>query len=197
MFNSVTVDVEEYFHVEAFAGNIDPKSWGDFESRVERSVDRILQLFQNYGTKGTFFILGWIAERRPALVRKIVDAGHEIACHGFGHQRIHRQTPEQFRQDIRMARNLLTELAGKPVRCYRAPSFSVTKTTLWALDVLAEEGFSIDSSIFPVRHDLYGMPDGKRFPYWETTPGGKRILNFRLRQFDCPITIGQLEAADT
>lgn len=178
MLNAISVDVEEYFHVEAFAGTIDPKSWGDFESRVERSVDRILELFQNHGTRGTFFILGWIAERQPGLVTKIADAGHEIGCHGFGHQRIHRQTPEQFRQDIRRARSLLTELARKPVRCYRAPSFSVTKTTLWALDVLAEESLDIDSSIFPVIHDLYGMPGGKRFPYWETTPGGKRIFEF-------------------
>jgi polysaccharide deacetylase family protein (PEP-CTERM system associated) len=178
MLNAISVDVEEYFHVEAFAGKIDPKSWGDFESRVERSVERILGLFQKNETRGTFFILGWIAERQPGLVRKIAWAGHEIGCHGFGHQRIHRQTPDQFRQDIRQARNLLAELTGQPVRCYRAPSFSVTKTTLWALDILAEEGFSIDSSIFPVVHDLYGMPGGKRFPYWETTPGGKRIYEF-------------------
>ena len=178
MLNAITVDVEEYFHVEAFAGCIDPKSWGNFESRVERSVDIILRLLQNHGTRGTFFILGWIAERRPGLVRRIAEAGHEIGCHGFGHQRIHRQTQDQFRQDIQRARKVLTELAQNPVVCYRAPSFSITKTTLWALDVLAEEGFEIDSSIFPVRHDLYGIPDGKRFPYLETTPGGKRIFEF-------------------
>lgn len=178
MLNVISVDVEEYFQVEAFAGIIDPKSWGNFESRVERSVDVVLRLLQDHGTSATFFILGWVAERRPGLVRKIADAGHEIGCHGFGHQRIHRQTPDQFRQDIRKSRDLLTNLACKPVRCYRAPSFSVTKTTLWALDVLAEEGFSIDSSIFPVRHDLYGMPGARRFPYWETTPGGMRIFEF-------------------
>jgi len=178
MLNAISVDVEEYFHVEAFADSIDPKSWGDYESRVERSVDRILQLFQRYETRSTFFILGWIAERRPELVRRIADAGHEIGCHGFSHQRIHRQTPDLFRQDIRRARTVLAELARRPVSCYRAPSFSVTESTRWALDALAEEGFTIDSSIFPVRHDLYGMPGGKRFPYWENTPGGKRIFEF-------------------
>ena len=136
------------------------------------------RLFRRHGASGTFFILGWIAERRPGLVRKIADAGHEIGCHGFGHQRIHRQTADQFRQDIRKSLSLLTELAGKPVCCYRAPSFSVTKPTLWALDVLAEEGFSVDSSIFPVRHDLYGMPGAERFPHWETTPKGKPIFEF-------------------
>ncbi len=178
MLNAISVDVEEYFHVEAFAGRMDPQSWGKFESRVERSVDSILKLFQVHDTKATFFILGWIAERRPGLVRAIAGAGHEIGCHGYGHQRIHRQTKEQFREDIRRSAGLLADLAGKPVRCYRAPSFSVTGTTLWALDVLAEEKFDVDSSIFPVRHDLYGMPGGKRFPYWETTPGGKQIFEF-------------------
>lgn len=178
MLNAISVDVEEYFHVEAFAGKIDPKSWEDFESRSGRSIDRILRLFQKYETRGTFYILGWIAERQPDMVRKIAAAGHEIGCHGFGHQRIHRQTPDQFRQDVMRSRNRLAELAGKPIHCYRAPSFSITKETLWALDVLAEEEFTIDSSIFPVRHDLYGMPGGRRFPYWENTPGGKRIFEF-------------------
>ncbi len=178
MLNAISVDVEEYFHVEAFAGKIDPKSWEDFESRSGRSIDRILRLFQKYETRGTFYILGWIAERQPDMVRKIAAAGHEIGCHGFGHQRIHRQTPDQFRQDVMRSRNRLAELAGKSIHCYRAPSFSITKETLWALDVLAEEEFTIDSSIFPVRHDLYGMPGGRRFPHWENTPGGKRIFEF-------------------
>ncbi len=178
MLNAISVDVEEYFHVEAFADTIDPGSWGSFESRVERSVDRILQLFQNQATTGTFFILGWVAKHLPHLVRKIDAAGHEIGCHGFGHQRIQRQTPDQFRQDIRKASNLLSQLVQKPVRCYRAPSFSITKSTLWALDILIEEGFLIDSSIFPVRHDLYGIPDGDRFPHWEITSGGGRIFEF-------------------
>ncbi len=178
MLNAISVDVEEYFHVEAFAGKIDPKSWEDFESRSGRSIDRILRLFQKYETRGTFYILGWIAERQPDMVRKIAAAGHEIGCHGFGHQRIHRQTPDQFRQDVMRSRNRLAELAGKPIHCYRAPSFSITKETLWALDVLAEEEFTIDSSIFPVRHDLYGMPGGRRFPHWENTPGGNRLFEF-------------------
>jgi polysaccharide deacetylase family protein (PEP-CTERM system associated) len=176
--NAISVDVEEYFHVEAFASCIDPKTWGSLESRVEKSVDRILQLFQEHTTQGTFFILGWVAERHPGLVRKIADAGHEIGCHGYGHQRIHKQNSEQFRQDIRVALRQLTELAQVTVRCYRAPSFSVTRPTLWALDILAEEGFAIDSSIFPIRHDLYGLPEEERFPHWKRCPGGRRLLEF-------------------
>jgi polysaccharide deacetylase family protein (PEP-CTERM system associated) len=178
MLNAISVDVEEYFHVEAFAGSIDPKSWPSFESRIGESIDRILHLFQSSGTCATFFVLGRVAERFPSIVRKIAEAGHEIGCHGFDHQRIHRQTPDQFRQDIRAVRRLLMSLVEKPVRCYRAPSFSITKNTLWALDVLAEEGFGIDSSIFPVKHDLYGIPGANRFAHWITTPGGKRIFEF-------------------
>jgi polysaccharide deacetylase family protein (PEP-CTERM system associated) len=178
MLNAISVDVEEYFQVEAFAGAIDAKSWSTCESRVERSIDRILDLFQNNSTKGTFFILGWIAERFPSIVRRIAESGHEIGCHGFGHQRIQRQTPDQFRQDIQSARNLLTSIVHKPVHCYRAPSFSIAKPTLWALDILVEEGFRIDSSIFPIRHDLYGMPDGDRFTHWEVSPAGRRIFEF-------------------
>lgn len=178
VLNAISVDVEEYFHVEAFAGEINPKSWDAFESRVERSIDRILRLFEEHNTRGTFFILGCVARLHPGLVRKIADAGHEIGSHGHDHQRIQRQTPDQFRQDIRMARDRLTELVQRPVRCYRAPSFSIVKSTLWALDILVEEGFKIDSSIFPVRHDLYGMPDGARFPHWHATPGGSGIFEF-------------------
>ena len=178
LLNAISVDVEEYFHVEAFAGRIDPKSWTAYESRVEASMDRILDLFQSNSAKGTFFVLGWIAERFPSIVKRIAESGHEIGCHGYDHQRIQRQTPDQFRQDIQSARNLLTALVQKPIHCYRAPSFSITKSTLWALDVLAEEGFRIDSSIFPLRHDLYGMPDGNRFTHWRTVPGGNRVFEF-------------------
>ena len=178
MLNALTVDVEEHFQVEAFAERIAPSSWESNESRVERNVDRILGILHSYNATATFFVLGWVAERFPDLLRTIADAGHEIGCHGFNHHRIHRLTPDQFREDIRKARHLLADIAQKPVVCYRAPSFSITNTTIWALDILAEEGFGIDSSIFPIRHDLYGIPNGERFPHWKTTPRGYRLFEF-------------------
>ena len=163
--NALTVDVEDYFHVEAFASAILPADWSMYTPRVENNVERVLELFNRYQTKATFFILGWVAEKFPRLTRQIADAGHEIGCHGFFHQHIRRQSPEQFREDVRCARQLLMEQTSMPVYCYRAPSFSITNETLWALDILAQEGFRIDSSIFPARHDLYGIPDAPRFPY--------------------------------
>lgn len=163
--NALTVDVEDYFHVEAFASSILPTDWSKYTPRVENNVERVLELFNRYQTKATFFILGWVAEKFPRMTRQIVDEGHEIGCHGFFHQHIRRQSPEQFREDVRHARQLLMDQAGMPVYCYRAPSFSITNETLWALDILAQEGFRIDSSIFPARHDLYGIPNAPRFPY--------------------------------
>jgi polysaccharide deacetylase family protein (PEP-CTERM system associated) len=167
ILNAFSIDVEDYFHVEAFASQISPNDWGTFDCRVERNVDVILEILEKYNSKATFFILGCVAKAYPFLVQKIADAGHEIGCHGFAHQHIRRQTPEQFRQDVKTARSCLMDQVQKPVFCYRAPSFSVTEATIWALDVLAEEGFKIDSSIFPVRHDLYGIPDAVRFPHWK------------------------------
>jgi polysaccharide deacetylase family protein (PEP-CTERM system associated) len=167
MLNAFSIDVEDYFHVEAFASRIPPDSWQSFECRVERNVELILEILGKHQTKATFYILGWVAESYPLLARKIADAGHEIGCHGYAHQHILRQTPDQFRQDVRAARQCLMDQVQQPVHCYRAPSFSVTKKTLWALDILAEEGFRIDSSIFPVRHDLYGIPEADRFPHWK------------------------------
>jgi polysaccharide deacetylase family protein (PEP-CTERM system associated) len=165
MLNALSIDVEDYFHVEAFASRISRDDWRSFESRVEKNVNIILDLLEKYQSKATFYILGWVAELFPPLIRKIADAGHEIGCHGYAHQHIRRQTPDQFRQDIRRARQCLMDQVQRTVYCYRAPSFSITAATLWALDVLAEEGFKIDSSIFPVRHDLYGIPDADRFPH--------------------------------
>ena len=166
MLNALSVDVEDYFHVEAFASRISPEDWHRHDLRVEKNVDLTLEILEKYRSKATFFILGWVAEAVPQLVRRIADAGHEIGCHGYGHQHIRRQNPEQFRHDVRRACKHLVDLIQRPVYCYRAPSFSVTGDTLWALDILAEEGFKIDSSIFPVRHDLYGIPDSDRFPHW-------------------------------
>jgi polysaccharide deacetylase family protein (PEP-CTERM system associated) len=173
MLNVLSVDVEDYFHVEAFASRVSPQDWGSFEPRVERNVDRVLELFVRHRVQATFFVLGWVARRFPRLVGNIASAGHEIGCHGFGHQHLEKLTREQFREDIRAARQCLSEQARQPVVAYRAPSFSVTRRSLWALDVLAEEGFEIDSSIFPVRHDLYGIPGAPRFLHWRD-----RILEF-------------------
>lgn len=173
-----SVDVEDYFQVEAFASHIRYEQWNTFTPRVERNVVRILELMDIYKAKGTFFVLGWVAERFPNLIRQIAQAGHEIGCHSHEHKRIHVLSPEGFRSDLRQAKSLLEDQVQQPVRCYRAPSFSVVSQTMWALDVLAEEGITVDSSIFPIVHDIYGVPGVKRFPYWHTTAAGSKIFEF-------------------
>jgi polysaccharide deacetylase family protein (PEP-CTERM system associated) len=178
MLNALTIDVEDYFQVEAFRSHVRYEEWDAYPSRVERNVDRILPLLDETGTKATFFVLGWVAQRFPALVPKIAAAGHEVACHGYAHQRVHSQTPKQFRLDVRRAREQLRDQAQQLVNCYRAPSFSIVRQTMWAIDVLAEEGFLFDSSMFPVRHDLYGIPDGQRFPHWIRTSAGRTLFEF-------------------
>jgi polysaccharide deacetylase family protein (PEP-CTERM system associated) len=163
--NALTVDVEDYYQVEAFADVIGREDWRQWESRVERNTHRLLDLFARHDAKGTFFILGWIAERHPNLVREVSGAGHEIACHGHDHQLIRTQSPAVFRADIRRAKQVLEDVIGCSVLGYRAPTYSVTTATLWALDVLIEEGFEYDSSIFPIHHDRYGIPQAERFPH--------------------------------
>ena len=163
--NALTVDVEDYFQVSALAPHIARAEWERIPCRAERNVDRILELLAESGARATFFTLGWIAERHPAIVRRIVAAGHELASHGYAHLRIHEQTREEFAQDIRRAKALLEDLGGSAVRGYRAPSFSVGRTTLWAFDCIAEAGYRYSSSVYPIRHDHYGMPDAPRFPY--------------------------------
>lgn len=163
--NAMTVDVEDYFQVQAFAGLIDPASWDSIPCRVEANTDRILTQFAAAGVVATFFTLGWVAERYPQIVRRIVAAGHELASHGYAHQRADGQTPEVFRADVRRARGLLEDLGGVAVIGYRAPTFSIGARNQWAYDVLAEEGHRYSSSVYPVRHDLYGSPDAPRFPY--------------------------------
>lgn len=175
--NALTVDVEEYFQVEAFADKIPVEHWADWDSRVERNTHRLLDLFAKFGVKGTFFILGWVAKHHPGLIREISLAGHEIACHGYFHRLIRNQRREDFREDIRAAKMLLEEITGRPVEGYRAPTYSITIQTLWALEILVEEGFRYDSSIFPVHHDRYGIPDAKRFPYVVRSAAGE-ILEF-------------------
>jgi polysaccharide deacetylase family protein (PEP-CTERM system associated) len=172
MVNVLSVDVEDYFHVEAFAPYIRYEQWKLFAPRVERNVDRILELFGKYQAKGTFFVLGWVAERFPGVVRSIVRAGHEIGSHGYAHKRLHEMTPADFRADLRKAAAVLEDQAQYRVRCYRAPSFSIVHNTMWAFEVLAEEGVSVDSSVFPVRHDLYGVPEAQRHFHWMKTAHG-------------------------
>jgi polysaccharide deacetylase family protein (PEP-CTERM system associated) len=171
--NAMTVDVEDYFHVSAFDDVVPRERWPAMESRVVRNTERLLDLFAQFNVHGTFFVLGWVAERHPALVRAIVSRGHELASHGYAHRLVYGQAPEVFRDDVRRARALLEDAAGTRVRGYRAPSFSVTRRSLWALDVLLEEGYSYDASIFPIRHDRYGIPDAPRWPHAISTPRGE------------------------
>jgi polysaccharide deacetylase family protein (PEP-CTERM system associated) len=163
--NALTVDVEDYFQVEAFAENAPREDWLQWDSRIERNTDRLIELFAAHHVSATFFILGWVAEHHPRVVRRIAEAGHEIACHGYDHRMICSQTPADFRQDVRRAKMLLEDISGDDVTGYRAPTYSITSKTLWALEILTEEGFRYDSSIFPIRHDRYGIPGAERFPH--------------------------------
>jgi len=161
----MTVDVEDYFQVYAFFHCIPRENWDRYACRVEANVGRILEQFATAGVSATFFTLGWIAERHPAMVRRIVDAGHELASHGYDHRRVDAMDPAAFRTDLRRTRAILEDTGGVAVRGYRAPTFSIGKTTPWAFDIIAEEGHRYSSSVNPVRHDNYGMPDAPRAPY--------------------------------
>ena len=165
MNNYLTIDVEEYFQVSAFERNVKVDDWEKLESRVVNNTGRILDILAEFDTKATFFIVGWVAEKHPQLVRSIQKAGHLIGCHSYLHRKVYTLTPEQFREDTKRARELLEDVAGQPVVGYRAPSYSITKKSIWALEILAELGFRYDSSIFPIIHDNYGIPDSPRFPY--------------------------------
>ena len=165
MRNAMTIDVEDYFQVSAFAPHIARDSWDSQPCRVERNVERILALLAAHDTHATFFTLGWIAERYPQLVRAIVDQGHELASHGYGHQRASDLSREQFRDDITRAKGLLEDIGGVAVRGYRAPSFSIGSRNLWALETLREAGHVYSSSIYPIAHDHYGMPEAPRFAF--------------------------------
>ena len=163
--NALTIDVEDYFQVSAFAPHIARADWDLRECRVERNVHTILDMLDAHATHATFFTLGWIAERYPALVREIVARGHELASHGHGHQRASDLTPAEFRDDVVRAKRILEDLCSTEVRGYRAPSFSIGTGNLWAFDVLAEAGYRYSSSVYPIRHDHYGMPDSPRFAH--------------------------------
>lgn len=163
--NALTIDVEDYFQVSAFAPHIERSAWDTTPCRIERNIDRVLNLLNQGGAKATFFTLGWLAQRYPRLVRDLVAQGHEVASHGQAHLRASDQSPKEFAEDIRRAKQVLEDVAGVEVRGYRAPSFSIGKNNLWAFDCIADAGYRYSSSVYPVRHDHYGMPDAPRFPY--------------------------------
>jgi len=163
--NAMSIDVEDYFHVSVFDGIVPRSSWADMESRVVSNTDRLLDIFDEFEVRSTFFVLGWVGERHPQLVKRIAERGHEVASHGYAHRLVYDQTRAAFRDDVRRAKLLLEDASGRPVVGYRAPSYSITPRSLWALDVLIEEGYQYDSSIFPIRHDRYGIPVSDRRPY--------------------------------
>jgi polysaccharide deacetylase family protein (PEP-CTERM system associated) len=186
----LSVDVEDYFQVEAFANEVPRGTWEDWPSRVVQNTRKILNLFERHNAKGTFFFLGWVANRFPGLVREVRAQGHELACHSYWHRRVCSLSPSEFREDVRISKNAIEQAAGVPVYGYRAPSWSINEESLWALDILAEEGFLYDSSIYPIHHDLYGIPASPRFAYIHQCDGGiqltevppptVRVLGFNL-----------------
>ncbi len=178
--NAFTVDVEDYFHVAALSSAIPRDSWSSRELRVEANTDRLLGVLAEREVRATFFVLGWVAERTPTLVRRIAAAGHEVACHGYSHKLVYRQTPAEFREETVRAKGCLEDTLGHGVFGYRAASFSVTRQSLWALDVLIDLGFRYDSSIFPIHHDLYGIPGATPEPHRVTAPSGRTLAEFPM-----------------
>lgn len=176
----MTVDVEDYFHVAALAGSIDRATWDEREYRAEQSTRRLLDLFERSNLHATFFVLGWVARRSPDLIREIARRGHEVASHGMSHKLVFNQTPEEFRSETVESKALLEDIIGAPVLGYRASTYSITRRSLWALDILKEAGFAYDSSIFPIRHDTYGIPDAPQIPSRIPTPKGESIVEFPM-----------------
>ena len=199
MLNLLTIDIEDYFQVYALSKVIQYEDWGNYQCRIERNTDRLLEILDHSiqhptlnthhsefkpptsaltpptAIHATFFVLGWIAERYPGLIRRIKEAGHEIACHGYAHQLVYSQSRDEFREDIRRSKAILENIIGSEVIGYRAPSYSITDQSLWAFETLVEEGFKYDSSIFPIRHDFYGMPNAPRFPFIISLNGNSNV----------------------
>ena len=178
MTHILSVDVEDYFQVEAFAGSVARDSWNQWPSRVVANTQRVLDLFDEHNAKATFFFVGWVAGRFPHLAREVQSRGHELACHSYWHRTVYSLSRDEFRTDTRLAKRIIEDAAGVEVRGYRAPSWSITKSCLWALDILAEEGFIYDSSIYPIHHDLYGVPGAKRFQYTHVCGNGLELREF-------------------
>jgi polysaccharide deacetylase family protein (PEP-CTERM system associated) len=189
--NAMTIDVEDYFHVEAFASTIDRKDWDHLPQRVERNTERILDILAESDAQATFFVLGWIAQRHPALVRRIVADGHELASHGFNHMRIDRLSPEEFRADVQQSKRVLEDASGVAVRGYRAPTFSISRNSTWAHAILLEEGYRYSSSVYPRKHDLYGSPGAPRTPF-APLPGFVEVplTTIRIFRVDVPASGG-------
>jgi polysaccharide deacetylase family protein (PEP-CTERM system associated) len=193
--NGLTVDVEEHFQVSAFEGVVRRADWETFPSRVEANTDRLLDLMDAAEVRATFFVLGWVGERRPALVRRIAERGHEIASHGYSHRLIYNQPREQFRSELELSRKILQDASGQPVEGHRAASFSIRRENLWALDAIVEAGFTYDSSLFPVRHDRYGIPGAPRRPHRLRAPEGGTLVELppstiRLGRWTLPVAGG-------
>ena len=180
--NAMSVDVEDYFQVSAFEKHVTKQLWNKLEHRVENNTNKILDIFSDVDVKATFFILGWIAERYPSLVKRIVDEGHEVASHGYEHTRVINQSQGEFREDIIKTKNILENLSGTEVKGYRAASYSICKSNLWALEILAETGHKYSSSIYPIKHDLYGIPDAPRFAFRPNGDDG--ILEIPITTFE-------------
>jgi polysaccharide deacetylase family protein (PEP-CTERM system associated) len=172
ILNAFTVDVEDYFQVSGFEKDIRREDWDRYDCRVVENTRRIMELLQRHDVRATFFVLGWIAERYPKLVREIHTAGHEIGSHGYWHRLIYQQTPAEFRDDLRRSRGVLEDAIGQRVVAYRAASFSITQQSLWALQIIVEEGFQVDSSVFPIHHDRYGIPGAEPRLHRLETPAG-------------------------
>lgn len=178
LVNAFTVDVEDYFHVAALSAAISRERWESLPQRVEGNTNRLLDLLDETNTKATFFVLGWVAQRFPELIREVARRGHEVASHGFSHQLVYSQSEQEFRSETLRSKGTLEDLLGAAVIGYRAASYSITKKSLWALDILSEAGFLYDSSIFPVHHDRYGVPDAPRRPHVLQTPAGNSLVEF-------------------
>ena len=189
--NVVSVDVEDYFHAEAFSGVMDSSRWERQTSRVEVNTRRLLELLAALNVHATFFVLGWVADRFPGLVRDIAAGGHELGCHSYWHRLIYKLQPAEFREDTRRAKDVIEQISGQTVNVYRAPTYSVVDRSVWAFEILAELGFSYDSSIYPIHHDRYGMPDAPRAPFRFQTPSGPMtefpLTTFRLAGHNMPV----------
>ena len=181
--NVLTIDVEDYFHVAALAKSIKPEDWDAISPRVSTNIHQLLDLFDEKNVKATHFVLGWVAERFPELIREIDNRGHEVASHGYSHQLVYTQTPALFKAETRDSKNLLEDIIGKPIQGYRAASYSITRKSLWALDTLAELGFKYDSSIFPITHDRYGITGSPEFPHVLETPNKNTLVEYPLSTF--------------
>ncbi|MCG7992584.1 MAG: DUF3473 domain-containing protein [Candidatus Thiodiazotropha lotti] len=178
--NAITVDVEDYYQVSAFNKQITKAEWESYESRVYDNTHRILKIFDDSNIKGTFFVLGWVAERNKKLINEISELGYEVACHGYSHDLVYNQTPETFLEETKQSKAIIEDIIGRPIKGYRAASYSITEKSLWALDILTECGFSYDSSIFPIMHDRYGIPGAKTMPHRLKTEKGNEIIEFPL-----------------